>query len=267
MPDPRPALELPGYVDGIDVSRVQTIADPEAVYRAGFRFAFAKVSEGLTYCDPRALDHMRRLRDAGLYVGTYGFARVQAGDPRAQARQAVDGCAAVGVGTEHVVRPVLDLETAPDGWSADAMLAFADAWLDEVRLTGALPVLYTYTSFAHRLSGTPTAKAALACLLDETPLWLAQYRSTTSAWAPTSEADMPRVPWRWDLLQYSGDGGYPVPGIPGATDRNLFRGDESALRAWFGLPVEAEPEPIAITHGSHVVDGALDDRRHGPFSE
>ncbi len=111
----RDALGLVGYTDGIDVSAVQRIDDAEAVYRAGFRFALVKVSEGLTYCDPRAAEHLARLRDAGLLCGTYGFARVSQGDPRAQARRAVDGCAAVGAGTEHVVRPVLDLESCPPG--------------------------------------------------------------------------------------------------------------------------------------------------------
>lgn len=260
----RPALTIPGYLDGIDVSKYQGAIDAQKVADAGFRFAFAKVSEGLAYCDPKAVENLARLRDAGLYTGTYGFARVEQGDPRAQARHALDGCAAVGAGTEHVVRPVLDLESAPPSWGADALLDFAEAWLDEARRSGALPVLYTYTSFAYRMTPTGATKARLDALLDGAPLWLAHYRSTTQAWAPSSEADFPRVPWRWDLLQYSGDGGHEVDGIRGPTDRNLFRGDEAALRAWFGLPA-SPPADGAILHGSHVVDAALGG--HGPYGD
>jgi len=67
------------------------------------------------------------------------------------------------------------------------------------------------------------------------PLWLAQYRSVTSPWAPSSEADMPRG-YPWKVLQYSGDHGFRVPGIPVDCDRNLFKGSEEDLRDWFGLP-------------------------------
>ena len=94
-------------------------------------------------------------------------------------------------------------------------------------------MLYSYTSFL-------TARfspADRATLLAAAPLWLAQYRSVTAPWAPTGEADMPKA-YPWAAWQYSGDHGHRVPGIPQDCDRNLFRGDESALRAWFGLPAE-----------------------------
>lgn len=258
----RPALTIPGYLDGIDVSKYQGSVDAQKVADAGFRFAFAKVSEGLAYCDPRAAENLARLRDAGLYTGTYGFARVEQGSPRAQARHALDGCAAVGAGTEHVVRPVLDLESAPPSWGAGVLCDFAQEWLDEARLGGALPVLYSYTSFLARM-GADVHKARLWALLFDTPLWLAQYRSTTQAWAPSSEADMPRG-YDWQLWQYSGDGGHEVDGIRGPTDRNLFRGDEAALRAWFGLP-SAAPSDGGILHGSHVIDSVLGG--HGPYGD
>lgn len=52
------ALRRPGFVDGIDVSAVQGAIDWPKVAAAGFRFAFVKVSEGVLYCDPRALANM-----------------------------------------------------------------------------------------------------------------------------------------------------------------------------------------------------------------
>ena len=247
------ALHLPGLVDGIDVSQVQAIPDPDAVYRAGFRFAFVKLSEAAGYCDPRAQGHLAALRDAGLHVGGYGFARV-AGEPRAQARATVDRCA----GNVHIVRPVLDLETAPEAWGASQLCDFAAAWLDEARKSGGLPVLYSYTSFLARMRAV--GYTGLSALLDATPLWLAHYRSTSYAWAPASEADMPRG-YDWQLWQSSGDRGSPVPGIAGDCDRNLFRGSPEELREFFGLPPEGTTVDMGgPVHGSHVVDGALAER-------
>ena len=244
------ALGLPGYVDGIDISQVQRIDDAQAVRDAGFAFAVVKLSEAAGYCDPRAQEHLSQLRDVGVHVGGYGFARV-AGEPRAQARATVDRCA----GQVHIVRPVLDLETAPTDWTAAALCAWAEAWLDEARLSGGLPVLYSYTSFLARMRG-----GGLQALLDAVPLWLAQYRSTSYAWAPASSADMPRG-YDWQLWQYSGDKGHRVAGVVGDCDRNLFRGSSADLRAWFGLPPEGtEIDVGGPVHGTHVVDAALGER-------
>lgn len=216
-------MTLEGFCEGIDVSSCQRIEDADAAYASGIRFAFVKSSEGLTGHDPRAIAHLQALGSAGILCGTYGFARVQQGNPRQQART-------IDVGSTHIVRVALDLETAPTGGTADQLLDFAEQWLDEVSLTGACPLLYSYTSFLdQRLSG-----ARLQRLLDRYPLWLAQYRSVTVPWRPSTVADLPtRYPWT--IYQYSGNGGFRVPGIAGDCDRNLFRGDEAALRSWFGL--------------------------------
>ena len=218
----RDALALPGYVDGIDVSQVQTITDPAAVYAAGFRFAFVKASEGLAYRDPRARSHLDALAGAGLYVGAYGFARVSQGQPRAQARLLYDAATSDG---RHMVRLVLDLESCPTGTPWAALRDFADEYLSELRLSGSLPVLYTMGSWVPHLSGL------------DVPVWVAQYRSVTQAWAPSqAEADAFFGAREGVVLfQYSGDKGYRVPGIPQDCDRNLFKGDEAGLRDWFGL--------------------------------
>ena len=226
----RPALRLPGFVDGIDVSSVQTIADPDAVYRAGFLFAFVKCAEGLRGRDPAYRRHVDALSGAGLHVGAYAYARVSQGAPAAQARHAYDAATDDG---RHVVRLVLDLESAPAETTSGALFEFAVDWLEEARRAGCAPVLYSYTSFL-------TARfspADRATLLAAAPLWLAQYRSVTAPWAPTGEADMPTA-YPWKVLQYSGDHGFRVPGIPVDCDRNLFRGDEASLRDFFGLPPE-----------------------------
>ncbi len=226
----RPALRLPGFVDGLDLSAVQRIDDPAAVYAAGFLFAFVKCAEGLRGRDPAYQRHVDALRGAGLHVGAYAFARVSQGAPAAQARHAYDAATADG---RHVVRLVLDLESAPPETTSGALFEFAVDWLEEARRAGCAPVLYSYTSFlAARFS-----PADRATLLAAAPLWLAQYRSVTAPWAPASEADMPTA-YPWAMWQYSGDKGHRVPGIVGDCDRNLFRGDEASLRDFFGLPSE-----------------------------
>ena len=242
-----PALCLPGYVDGIDVSRVQTITDPAAVYAAGFRFAFAKASEGTGYRDPAARRHLDALSAAGLLVGAYGFARVSLGQPREQARLAYDAATSDG---RHVVRMALDLESCPAGTPWAYLRDFAIEWVDEMRGFGSMPVLYTMASWLGPLGATAL----------EVPVWVAQYRSTTRAWAPDAASVLPGV---WDLWQYSGDGGHRVAGIPQDCDRNLLRTDD--LRGWFGLPSEPtyESDSSGVAHGTHVVDAALEEYRRG----
>jgi lysozyme len=245
----RNALDLPGYTDGIDISQVQTVSDAGATYAAGFRFAFVKSSEGVGYCDPRAREHCIQLADAGLLVSVYSFARPSQGNPRDQARKLID-CS----GEVFVFRPVLDLESAPSDWSSAQLLVFALEWFDEARASGARPVLYSYTSFLQQRFNMYDRAELLAL----GPLWLAQYRSVTSPWAPSSEADMPKA-YPWDAWQYSGNGGYRVPGIVGDCDRNLFRGDEAALQKWFGLTSEGEPEPAIVRPDVPLGRPALDD--------
>ena len=104
-----PALRLPGFVDGIDVSSVQRIDDADAVRAAGFLFAFVKATEGLRGRDPAYQRLTSALRGAGLHIGAYAFARVSQGDPAAQARHAYDAATADG---RHVGRLGLDLGTA-----------------------------------------------------------------------------------------------------------------------------------------------------------
>ena len=219
-----PALAYPGFCDGLDLSAVQRIDDADAVRAAGFLFAFVKATEGLRGRDPAYQRHADALRGAGLHVGAYGFAHVSQGQPRAQARHAYDVATADG---RHVVRVAMDLEDCPPGTPWQALRDFAAEYLDELRLTGGLPLFYLPGSWLQHFPGMGV------------PMWIAQYRSTTSAWAPTAEQVATKLtPASVEIWQYSGNAGYRVPGIPVDCDRNVFRGDEAALRAWFGLAPE-----------------------------
>lgn len=258
-----PALNLPGFCDAIDVSRVQAIHDPEAVRAAGFLAAWAKASEGLGYCDPLVQEHLRRLSAAGLYTSVYAFVRVQQGKPAEQAQKALQ-CA----GMTYQTRVMLDIESAPKEWGSVQLCDFSEAFFEGLDAEGGGGgTLYTYTSF---LSERLHPEIAKRPKLFAKPLHLAEYRSLTTSWAPTAASDMRRrtAPWKdWTLLQYSGNAGYLVPGVTGDCDRNLFRGSPAELREFFGLP------PLGTTidmggpvHGTDIVDGAIADRKFGPFS-
>jgi lysozyme len=236
-----PALGQPGRTDFIDISQVQASVDFKKVAAAGFRAVVAKASEGLRYCDPLIQSHLAHARDAGMLTAVYGFARPSHGNPREQARKLWDCVGDVAPG-----RLVLDLETWPDGWDGRQVLDFAETYADEQRKLdgGSAPWVYSYVSFLMRLGPALINSSLLDC-----PLWIAHYRSTTTPWAPSAiQQPIVPMPWStWTAFQYSGNGGYRVPGVAGDCDRNLFHGDEAALRRAFGMTGRSEP-PAAIVH-------------------
>ena len=238
-------LRLPGYVDAIDVSRVQTIEDADAVREAGFLAAWAKASEGLPYCDPFVREHLAKLAGAGLLTSVYAFARVAQGDPKGQARKAL-----LCAGPVYQTRVMLDLESAPKEWGGVQLCDFAESFFEGLDEEGAGDgTFYTYTSFLHERLMPEIAKRPK---LIAKPLHLAEYRSLTVPWAPTSSSNLKRntAPWAdWTALQYSGNAGYRVPGIVGDCDRNLIRAaNVNELRAFFGLP----PEGTSVDMGGAV---------------
>jgi len=227
----RAALGLPGFMDGVDVSVCQQLIDYEKVRDAGFRFAFVKGSEGSGYIDPCAAKHIAGFMNVGIYVSVYGFARPGNGNPEAQADMLVKS-----MGDVWLPRPMLDIESAPNIMTAQELVTFSERFLDRLDTHGAADgVLYSYTSFLARMQPALASSARLA----RAALSLAQYASLEFAWAPTTPKDLAwakaPAPWpEWVFWQYSGDKGFRVPGIDVDCDRNLFRGTEHDLRAFFG---------------------------------
>lgn len=239
------ALGHPGRVDGIDVSQVQGLIDWQRVAGAGFRFAVVKASEGRSYCDPRAAANLAGARAAGLVAMVYGFARPSQGEPADQARQLWE-CS----GDVMPARAALDLEGAPDDWTADRIIAFAESFAAAWRTYSALEaIVYTYPYFAGQRCAPALARSAR---LKTCPLWIASYHSTSAPWAPSAVQTPPvPAPWStWAMWQYSGDGGYRVPGVPGDCDRDLFLGSETELRAFCGWPDADTAPEIAVVHPS-----------------
>lgn len=226
----RGALLLPGKLDGIDLSYVQTGVDYAKLAASGFKFAVVKASEGVTGRDPRCAQHLAGCRSEGMYAWTYGFGRPSLGDPAGQARNLYEASG------ETYTRMCLDLEVRGD-LSNGEIIAWAEEFCAELETFGALaPVVYTYPDFARRLQPDLGKSIVLA----RTDLWM--------AWIPRAEPyapgplDVPYSPLPWaraSCWQYGGDGTWRTPGIPMTADRNLFMGDDAALRAWLGLPPEA----------------------------
>jgi lysozyme len=239
------ALAQPGRIDGIDVSAIQGRVDWDAVARAGFRFAAAKLSEGTAYTDPFGAANLRSAADAGLYTLAYGFARPSMGHPREQAQRLHTAAGESGA------RYVLDIESRPDAWTNEQLVAFAVEFADELRaIAGRPPVIYSYVSFLLAL-GKPLYTSSLA----NCPLWIAQYKSTTTPWAPAAiQQPIVPMPWtQWAMWQYSGDGGYRVPGVGVACDRNLFRGSEREFAAFFGVSPDDVPTLPALPDGEPIL--------------
>lgn len=236
----RDALRYEGYTDALDISQVQTITDAEAVKDAGFKLITCKASEGLFYCDPRVLGFLDQFRKIGLMVNVYGFARPSQGHPVEQAKKLYE-CA----GDTFPSRCALDFESAPDSMTAEELVAFGEAFIEEVMGWGALaPMVYLYPDFTKRRLMPALAKSAIFA---RCALWMAQYMSTTSPWLrPREFAVYTPAPWTAVTMhQYSANGGYRVRGIAGDIDRDLFYGDEQALRDFFGQPHPDQLEPDA----------------------
>jgi lysozyme len=244
----RPALRYPGYVDGIDVSSVQVITDAKAVADDGFVFATVKASEGVSYHDPKALEHLSKLRDAGLICNVYTYLRPSQGRPVDQIAEALDGAP-----SEFTMRFALDLEGAPDSMSAAEVVAFAEACVNECVAHGLLaPEFYSFPNFVR----TRMMPALASSTLGQCPLWMAQYASTTSPWVPPhGYSPWTPQPWTtWTKHQYSGNGGYRVRGIAGDVDRDLFNGDLETFKTYMGLPSALPTEPTTVVHAAVPLD-------------
>lgn len=237
-----PALGYEGYLDLIDVSKFQGKINWVKVAAAGFVGAIIKTSEGTNQCDPTALENIKGAKDAGLYVLIYGFARPDQGSPAEQVQKMYD-CA----GDTMPNRAVMDLESAPAAWTPQQKVEFGEAYVEEcLKWSVMLPALYTYPDFSKRMQ--PALKQSK--LLTSCPLHIAHYMSLTAPWAPP-KGFTPYLPEgfsTWALHQYSGNGGYRVPGVGWDCDRNLFNGDLAAFKKFLGLPEPKAEENLQIAH-------------------
>ncbi len=182
---------------GIDVSYYQESIDWPRVADSGVRFAFIRVSDGLTVEDIRFERNWREAQRAGIARGSYQYFR-----PDQDAIAQADLMIAHLRGDRGELPPAIDVET--DGGLRPAALAVkVRIWVNHVRdVLGVEPIVYASPDFWRDAVGGADLPQ---------PLWLAHY----TAKCPT----IPQ-PWtRWTFWQYSQTG--HVPGITGAVDLDL----------------------------------------------
>ena len=206
-----------GTIFGVDVASYQGNPSWSAVFKAGIRFGFSKVTESTTYTNPTWSHNRPGMLALGddFLPGAYHF--LHGGNGAAQARFFL-----AKAGDVSKMAVALDVEAS----GADA--ATSRAWVAEFkRLTGGHPVIGYYPRWYWEQTGRPDLS-----FFDT--VWQSHY--VTGSGTPAFLYG--RVPSSWwaafggepiSILQYSSSGS--VSGIPGQCDVNAYRGSLSQLRA------------------------------------
>ncbi len=204
-----PPCQTGPTVPGIDVSYYQQDIAWKRVRAAGMRFAFIRVSDGLTVGDTSFAKNWTGAKRAGILRGAYQYFR-----PEQSAIAQADLMIATLRRDRGELPPAIDVES--DGGKLPAKLAEAvRVWVARVRdQLGVEPIVYTGPEFWRDRAGGAD--------LTRQPLWLAHY----TRGCPTVPA-----PWTaWQFWQHTDNG--RVPGIEGAVDLNMFSGTYGELEAF-----------------------------------
>lgn len=205
-------------LQGVDVSDFQGDIAWKKVKAAGTEFAIVKATEGVTFTDPRCTaGRVDAIRDAGLVLGFYHFARPQPGrTPAQEASHFVHTVERVG-GLDGTCLLALDIEWV-QGLGQKQLRAWARGFCRFVKTqTGITPIIYTGAWFWNPRTGNP------ASYFGRHPLWLAAYVKDPRPFVPKA--------WRkkgWTIWQHSDKG--RVDGIPHPVDVNVFNGSLKDLK-------------------------------------
>ncbi|MCM1484153.1 MAG: hypothetical protein NC043_07440 [Muribaculaceae bacterium] len=192
-------------VRGLDISAHNGDIDFRAVRQAGYDFVFIKATEGSGFKDRRFYANISRARKAGLKVTAYHFFRFDA----TGYMQALNFIHSLR-GQALDMPAVIDIEqwTNPSDRTTAQVVHTLWELIHRLEKSGIRIMLYTnkdgYDEF---LKGR----------FDRYPIWLCSF----------SRID-PGV--KWTFWQYTHRG--TVPGVPGRTDLNVFRGSRSEWEQW-----------------------------------
>ena len=208
----------PTETRGIDVSKWQAGIDYKAVVANGFRFVFAKASDGLSGKDGSFQEHRKNAKAAGLLFGSYHFFRFDV-DPILQANNYLG---AIGNVQSGELPPVLDLEwdrysqNYTDGKTMDESAAQnALKWLERIEAeTGMVPIIYTNYYFFQGFKN-PERFAKY------TP-WIPAYNTT---------ADKVKIPPPWKSLVFWQYSEKLTMGGVDAVDGDIYFGTFTELKA------------------------------------
>jgi len=199
----------PSQTQGIDVSHHQGTVDWAQVLQAGYRFAYIKATDGITYVDPMFQTNWEGAKAAGLLRGAYHF--FEADDDAQQQAQNFLNAVSLGAGD---LPPVLDVESSSTSSqvSTSAIIDGVETWLKTVaEAVGVTPIIYTDCGYWNSLDTQQFASY---------PLWIAEY-GVSSPTLPTGWTS-------WTFWQHSETG--QVSGIQTAVDLNLFQGSLRQLQ-------------------------------------
>jgi GH25 family lysozyme M1 (1,4-beta-N-acetylmuramidase) len=203
---------------GIDVSNWNGAINWTKVAHAGYRFTFAKATEGTSYNDQKYTANRNGSESAGLVFGGYHFARPAGKNLAAATASAIKQAnhfLAVAGPQPGELPPVLDLEVTGN-LAKQRLLAWTLAWLGQIQArTGVEPFLYTSPLFWKGRLGDSTAAAAAG-----TGLWIAH-------WTAKSAPLVPAQNWNgtgWTFWQWSNC--VAVPGIKHCSDGDRMNGTD-----------------------------------------
>lgn len=172
IPSPTPVPEKP--IKGVDVSSYQGVVNWPLMKNAGYKFAFAKATEGINYVDAFFLKNWNSAKDNGVYIGAYHFFHPDQ-DVGNQVHQFVTTMGKLRGGD---LPPVLDWEV-PNGVPPEAQKRAALKWLQDVeKVVGMKPIIYGSPSFFQELGDLSDFSSY--------SLWIAHYG-----------VDKPRIPSPW----------------------------------------------------------------------
>ena len=205
---------------GIDVSSYQgTTINWSQVKAAGYTYAFAKATEGVSITDNSFAINMVNGENAGVIMGAYHFAHPESNTAAAEASYflSVAGSYIKSCG----LPPVLDFETT-GSLSSAALTIWVQDWMNAVKsATGITPILYSDGSIASSLGSS----------VNIYPLWMADPDGSSTNPPPSSDLGS----WAtWAFKQYSWTG--TVSGIndAGNVDLDVFNGDITAFNKLIG---------------------------------
>jgi lysozyme len=213
---------------GIDVSHWEGKIDWDKVGQnhPDLKFIIVKATEGGTtqykYLDSEFENNWKQLvqlKDKyGWSIGAYHYIRLEY-DPHPQAEFYLSMINKYGGFLPGVLPPILDLEGTNNGnVSASKVQSRAGEWIKDVdKATGLKTIIYTSPSYCkEKLAASPKGFDWVA---NEHPLYIANYKVQT-----------PYIPLPWkDYIIWQYDELGKFIGIPGATDRDWFKGTQEDL--------------------------------------
>lgn len=225
----------------IDIHHAKDVRDLLLPYNAGYLGLIHKISEGIWFVDPSAIERCEIAWDIGYVLGGYHFFRSNySGNEQAYYfLKAIEPLRKIT--GDRLMPPWLDLETI-DGVGSKVRMRETLQFLRLVNAEFKLPGVYSSPGFW----SSHTDK----------PKWIELYWQWLAQWTGAQEYSLP-VGWskaRARVWQFGIAGRYSwcpasVPGIRGQVDVGVFLGTLAELKTFSGYgtiptPGPSEPAPI-----------------------